>query len=171
MSRLRRPDICAPGTYQELVRTPRIQQRLLTLGLKTKPISERERRQAERERRADEIARLMRRYNRASLYEQVWTKPALEVAKCYGVSGCTSGQDLPHVAGTSPTERLLGAGANWPGGEETILATVIFSKRTIAYLFDSGQCRTYGSGDGRPWSASVAVTLAERLRHLRYSPA
>lgn len=32
VSRLRRPEICAPETYQELIRTPRMQERLLALG-------------------------------------------------------------------------------------------------------------------------------------------
>lgn len=47
-SRLRRPESCAPETYQELIRTPRMQQRLLALGLVKKPVSERERRREER---------------------------------------------------------------------------------------------------------------------------
>ena len=41
-SRLKRPEICSPETYQELIRTPRIQGRLIGLGLMQKPLSERE---------------------------------------------------------------------------------------------------------------------------------
>jgi len=41
--RLRRPEICAPETYQELVRTLRMQERVLAMGLVKNPVSERER--------------------------------------------------------------------------------------------------------------------------------
>lgn len=51
LSRLKRPEICAPETYRELIRTPRMQERLLALGLVKKPVSE-------RERRRDELTRL-----------------------------------------------------------------------------------------------------------------
>src|SRR3989337_2287673 len=47
--RLERPEICAPETYQELVRTPKMQARLISLGLKKKPITAREKRKIERE--------------------------------------------------------------------------------------------------------------------------
>lgn len=76
LSRLRRPEICAPETYQELIRTPRMQERLLALGLVKKPVSE-------RERQRDELARLTSRYDRAALYEQVWSQPVQSVAKSY----------------------------------------------------------------------------------------
>ncbi len=85
LSRMRRPEICAPETYQELIRTPRIQKRLLALGLVKKPVSE-------RERRRDELARLMGRYERAALYKQVWSQPAQDVAKAYGISGVRLGK-------------------------------------------------------------------------------
>ena len=57
-----------------------------------KPVSEREKRRAERKRHADEVARLMRQYDRATLYEQVWSQPAQEVAKTYGISGVRLGK-------------------------------------------------------------------------------
>jgi hypothetical protein len=66
LSRLKRPETCAPETYQALIRTPRMQERLLALGLVKKPVSE-------RERRRDEVARLMQRYDRGVLYDQVWS--------------------------------------------------------------------------------------------------
>lgn len=85
LSRLKRPETCAPETYQTLIRTPRMKERLLALGLVKKPVSE-------RERRRDEVARLMRRYDRAALYEQVWSQPVQEVAKSYGISGVGLGE-------------------------------------------------------------------------------
>ncbi len=85
LSRLRRPETCAPETYQELIRTPRMQERLLGLGLVKKPVSERERQREER-------ARLMRRYDRTALYEQVWSQPVQHVAKSYGISGVRLGK-------------------------------------------------------------------------------
>lgn len=85
LSRMRRPEICAPETYQELIRTPSMQGRLLTLGLLKKPVSE-------REQRRDELARLLSRYDRAALYEQVWSQPVQDVAKCYGISGVRLGK-------------------------------------------------------------------------------
>ena len=91
LSRLRRPEICAPDTYYELIRTPKMQHRLLALALVKKPVTEREQRRVEREKRADEVARLKSRYDRATLYEQVWSQPVLEVAKEYAVSGVRLG--------------------------------------------------------------------------------
>lgn len=88
LSRLRRPEICAPETYQELIRTPRMQERLLALGLLKKPVSE-------RERRRDELTRLMSRYDRAALYEQVWSQPVQGSAKAYGISGVRLGKVCP----------------------------------------------------------------------------
>ncbi len=55
------------------------------MGLVKKPVSE-------RERRRDELARLMGRYDRAALHEQVWSQPALEVAKSHGISGVRLGK-------------------------------------------------------------------------------
>jgi hypothetical protein len=85
LSRLKRPEICAPETYQELIRTPRMQERVLALGIVKKPVSE-------RERRGEELARLMKRYARAALYEQVWARPVREVAKAYGISDVRLGK-------------------------------------------------------------------------------
>jgi hypothetical protein len=85
LSCLRRPEICAPETYQELIRTPRMQARLLALGLVKKPINE-------RERRRDELVRLMSRYDRGALYEQVWSQPVQDVARSYGISGVALGK-------------------------------------------------------------------------------
>lgn len=79
MTRLKRPDVCSPETYQELIRTPGMQARLLALGLWRKPVSE-------KDRRRDELAMLLRRYDRTALYEQVWSQPAQQVAKSYDVS-------------------------------------------------------------------------------------
>ena len=84
---LKRPEVCAPETLQELIRTPKMQERLITFGLLKKPISERERRREEVARREHEVARLSRRYDRKSLYDQVWSAPVQEVAKSYGISG------------------------------------------------------------------------------------
>ncbi|MGQ0555023.1 MAG: hypothetical protein ACT4PN_03645 [Nitrospiraceae bacterium] len=85
VSRLKRPEICAPETYQALIRTPNMQARLLALGLWKKPVSEAERRKSE-------VARLLRRYDRAALYDQVWSRPACEVATSYGISGVMLGK-------------------------------------------------------------------------------
>ena len=92
VSRLERPEVCAPETYHELLRTPRMQQRLLALGLVKKPVSEQEKRQAERKRQAGELARLITRYDRATLYGQVRSYPVQEVAKAYGISGVRLGK-------------------------------------------------------------------------------
>ncbi len=92
LARLGRPETCAPETYQELLRTPRMQQRLLALGLVKKPVTEREKRRVERERRVDACARLMRRYDRVALYEKVWSQPVQEVAKACGISGVRLGK-------------------------------------------------------------------------------
>ena len=85
VSRLRRPEFCAPETYHELIRTARIRERLLSMGLLKKPVSE-------RDKARNEIARLMTRYDRAALYDQLWSRPALEVAKGYGISGVRLGK-------------------------------------------------------------------------------
>lgn len=85
MSRLRRPEICAPETYAELIRTSSIQGRLLALGLMKKPVNE-------RERRRNEFMRLASRYDRTTLYEQVWSQPVQTVAKTYRISGVMLGK-------------------------------------------------------------------------------
>jgi hypothetical protein len=59
--------------------------RALALGFVKKPVNE-------RERRGDEIARLMKRYDRAALYDQVWLKPVRDVAKSYGISDVRLGK-------------------------------------------------------------------------------
>jgi hypothetical protein len=41
---LKRPEVCAPETLQELMRTPKMRERLLAFGLLKKPISQRDRR-------------------------------------------------------------------------------------------------------------------------------
>jgi hypothetical protein len=92
LSRLRRPEICSPETYQELIRTPRIQERLIGLGLMQKPLNAREKRRQEIEKQRHEAARLMSRYDRAKLYEQVWSCPVREVATLYGISGVMLGK-------------------------------------------------------------------------------
>lgn len=85
VKRLKRPEICAPETYQALIRTPNMQARLLALGLWKKPVSD-------AERRKDEVARLLRRYDRTALYDQVWSRPVSEVSKSYGISGVMLGK-------------------------------------------------------------------------------
>jgi len=89
---IERPEICAPETYHELVRTPKMLARLTSLGLYKKPFTEREKRKAEREQRSSEIRSLLQRYDRKVLYEQVWSEPALTVAKSYGVSSVWLGK-------------------------------------------------------------------------------
>jgi hypothetical protein len=92
LHRLERPEICAPEMYHELVRTPKMKARLVSLGLYKKPITEREKRKFERVKRMNEIRPLLQRYDRKVLYEQVWSEPALTVAKGYGVSGVWLGK-------------------------------------------------------------------------------
>jgi len=82
---LMRPEVCAPETYQELVRTPRIQERLLSLGIMKKFVSE-------RDKRKQEIERLLMRYDRQELYEQVWLEPVQHVAKSYEISDVRLGK-------------------------------------------------------------------------------
>jgi hypothetical protein len=92
VSLLKRPDICSPETFAELTRTPKIQKRLIHLGLTQKLLSEREKRKLEIEKQQREISRLMSRYDRATLYEQVWSQPVQSVAKSYGISGVFLGK-------------------------------------------------------------------------------
>jgi hypothetical protein len=84
---LKRPEVCAPETLQELIRTPKMQEKLIAYGIIKKPVTERERRREEVARRQYEIARLSGRYDRRALYDQVWSRPVQEVAKAYGISG------------------------------------------------------------------------------------
>jgi hypothetical protein len=44
---LKRPEVCAPETLQELIRTPKMREHLLAFGLLKKPASQRERRHAQ----------------------------------------------------------------------------------------------------------------------------
>jgi hypothetical protein len=92
VARLERPEVCAPETYHELVRTPRMQERLRAVGLVKKPATEREKQRRERERRAEETARLMCQYDSGALYERVWSRPVRDVAKGYGISGVRLGK-------------------------------------------------------------------------------
>lgn len=92
LHRLERPEVCAPETYQELGRTPKMHARLVSLGLNKKPVTETEKKKAEREKRTNAIRRLLRDYDRAGLYQQVWSEPVLTVAKAYGVSGVRLGK-------------------------------------------------------------------------------
>jgi len=47
---------------------------------------------AEREQRSREIKLLLQLYDRKVLYEQLWSEPALTVAKIYGVSSLWLGK-------------------------------------------------------------------------------
>ena len=85
MSRLRHPEVCAIETYQELTRTPSMQARLFSFGLIKKVMSE-------QEKRGNEILRLLSRYDRGQLYEQIWSRPVQEVAKTYGISDVRLGK-------------------------------------------------------------------------------
>jgi hypothetical protein len=78
---LKRPEVCAPETLQELVRTPKMQEKLIAYGIIKKPLTERERRREEVARHQYEVARLSHRYDRRALYDQVWSQPVQEVAK------------------------------------------------------------------------------------------
>ncbi|MDJ8954113.1 hypothetical protein PTM75_15140, partial [Clostridium perfringens] len=60
--------------------------RLVSLGLYKKPVTEREKKKIEREKRTSEIKILLQKYDRKKLYEQVWAEPVIKVAKVYGVS-------------------------------------------------------------------------------------
>jgi hypothetical protein len=62
-----------------------MQELLLTWGLVKKPVNG-------ADRRRDELARLMSRYDRAELYEQVWSQPVQDAAKSYGISGVRLGK-------------------------------------------------------------------------------
>ena len=66
--------------------------RLQRNSLRKKPITEREKKKLEREKRTHAIKRLLQDYDRKVLYEQVWSEPALTVAKSYGVSSVWLGR-------------------------------------------------------------------------------
>ncbi|WP_447985465.1 ankyrin repeat domain-containing protein [Nitrospira sp. Nam74] len=83
--RLKREDVCESQTFNELIRTPRIQARVLALGLIKKPVKEREKQREQR-------ARLMRRYDRHVLYERVWSEPVQKVTELYGISDVMLGK-------------------------------------------------------------------------------
>ena len=85
LSRLRRSEVGAPETYREHIRTPTMQKRLLALGLVKTPVSK-------DEKRRNELARLMSRYDRMVLYEHVRSQPVQEVARSYGISGVRLGK-------------------------------------------------------------------------------
>jgi hypothetical protein len=89
---LENPEIFDPETYHELVRTPKMHARLVALGLYKKPITEREKKKFEHEKRTNAIKRLQQDYDRKVLYEQIWSEPALTVAKGYGVSSVWLGK-------------------------------------------------------------------------------
>jgi len=82
---LKKPELCHTETYQELTRPPRMQERMIAIGLARKRINERERRRSE-------IARLTERYDRELLFKQVWSQPVQHVAKEYGISGVALGK-------------------------------------------------------------------------------
>jgi hypothetical protein len=74
---LARPEVCSPEIFRELTRTSTMQKRMLAIGLVkpvVKPVSEAKRQRVE-------VERLLRRYDRRKLYEEVWSRPILEVAK------------------------------------------------------------------------------------------
>ena len=85
MKLLKKSEACAPETYQELIRTPKMQERLLAIGILRQRISDRERRE-------NEINRLLIRYDREKLYEQIWSQPVQHLAKSYGISGVALGK-------------------------------------------------------------------------------
>ena len=54
--------------------------------------AEREKQRAEREKQAYEVRALLTKYDRDKLYDQVWSAPALTVAKEYGFSSVWLGK-------------------------------------------------------------------------------
>ena len=74
-----RPEICAPETYAELIRHPKMKERMLAVKLIKPHVPESQRLREER-------AWLSHEYDREKLYEQVWSQPVQHVAKEYGVS-------------------------------------------------------------------------------------
>lgn len=80
-----KPEICAPETYAELIRQPKMKERMLALKLIKPRIPEHQRRQ-------EEQARLACHYDREKLYQQVWSEPFQHVAKLYGISDVRLGK-------------------------------------------------------------------------------
>lgn len=80
--------VSASGDYGWATRPPsartQANARLLALGVWKRPISE-------KQRKAEELQRLMKRYDRALLHKQVWSQPAQDVAKLQGFSGVLLG--------------------------------------------------------------------------------
>ena len=62
-------EVCAPETLQDLIRTFKMQEKLVAFGIIKKPVSERERRRDEVAKRQQEVARLSRRYDHKALYD------------------------------------------------------------------------------------------------------
>lgn len=85
MRLLGKPEICAPETYAELIRSPKMKERMLALNIIKPHIPE-------HQRRREEQARLACRYDRKKLYEQVWSQPVQHVAKLYGFSDVRLGK-------------------------------------------------------------------------------
>jgi hypothetical protein len=79
------PGICAPETYTELIWHKKMKERMLALHL-IKPIIP-----ASQKRREGQN-RLLYRYNREKLYEQIWAEPVQQVAKLYGISDVRLGK-------------------------------------------------------------------------------
>ncbi len=76
------PEVCAPEIYQELIRTPTMQKRLLDMGFikpRVKPLTKKELRRREIE--------SFSRFDRQKLYDEVWQEPVMKVAERYNVSG------------------------------------------------------------------------------------
>jgi hypothetical protein len=99
---LKRNDVCAVDTYLELIHTPSMRRRLVGLKLLKPQVIERRARSEEvvkttsasraealRTSCPDRVGmpRTSTRFDRATLYEQVWSQPVQEVAKSYGISG------------------------------------------------------------------------------------
>jgi hypothetical protein len=80
-----KPEICDPETYAQLIRHPKMKERMLALNL-IRPVI------PEAKRRREEQARLACQYNREKLYEQIWAEPAIHVAKLYGFSDVRLGK-------------------------------------------------------------------------------
>jgi hypothetical protein len=127
-----------------------MQERLRGLGLVKKPVTEREKQQRQRQRHAEEAARLMCQYDRETLYGQVWAHPVHEVAKGYGISG-VSGEGVPRTEHSRPVARLLGARAKWCSGEEAGVAQTGVSKQASA----NRQAKAQGNGN-REFTARFA---------------
>jgi len=102
LSRLKRDDVCAVDTYLELIHTPSMKRRLVGLKLLKPHVIERRTRSEEVVRTTSAgrveppstswpdrvwVPRTSTRFDRATLYEQVWSQPVQEVAKSYKISG------------------------------------------------------------------------------------